>query len=146
MEQEFYIGQIFEGSYPPEAAIWCNANNAYIEVIGDHVYEIKEVPAPLPPTHDEVAQARAAAYASLVDPLHSRKMRKTILDEWFEEEEAEYIEEVKELSAKIAELHPYPEDMIEKPAEVEESATDDIEEVASEEPEAEEEPKEEEDV
>lgn len=27
------IGQIFEGEYSPEAAIWCNENNAYIEEI-----------------------------------------------------------------------------------------------------------------
>lgn len=27
----FEINQIFEGSYPPEAAVWCNENNAYIE-------------------------------------------------------------------------------------------------------------------
>lgn len=27
----FEIGQIFEGEYPPEAAVWCNENNAYIE-------------------------------------------------------------------------------------------------------------------
>lgn len=24
IQEEFYIGQIFEGEYPPEAAIWCN--------------------------------------------------------------------------------------------------------------------------
>lgn len=29
----FCIGKIFENSYPPEAAIWCNANNAYIKEI-----------------------------------------------------------------------------------------------------------------
>ena len=29
----FEIGQIFEGEYPPEAADWCNENNAYIEEI-----------------------------------------------------------------------------------------------------------------
>lgn len=28
---DFYIGQIFEGGYPPEAAEWCNENNAVIE-------------------------------------------------------------------------------------------------------------------
>ena len=27
----FEIGQIFEKGYPPEAAAWCNDNNAYIE-------------------------------------------------------------------------------------------------------------------
>ena len=26
----YKIGQIFEGIYPPEAAIWCNENNAFI--------------------------------------------------------------------------------------------------------------------
>lgn len=29
--KEFKIGQIFEGTYPPEAARWCNANRAYME-------------------------------------------------------------------------------------------------------------------
>lgn len=29
----FEIGQIFEGEYPPEVALWCNENNAYIEEI-----------------------------------------------------------------------------------------------------------------
>lgn len=46
MKEEFYIGQIFEGIYPPEAAIWCNQNNVYIDVIGEKRYEIKEIPAP----------------------------------------------------------------------------------------------------
>lgn len=57
MNQEYYIGQIFEGVYPPEAAAWCNANNAYIEKIGDHRYEIKAVPAPTP---EEIKQRRIA--------------------------------------------------------------------------------------
>ena len=30
---DFYIGQIFVGEYPPEAADWCNDNGAYIEEI-----------------------------------------------------------------------------------------------------------------
>lgn len=46
MKEEFYIGQIFEGSYSPAAAIWCNQNHAYIDVIGTKKYEIKEVPGP----------------------------------------------------------------------------------------------------
>jgi hypothetical protein len=29
----FHVGQIFEGTYPPEAAGWCNSNNAHIESI-----------------------------------------------------------------------------------------------------------------
>ena len=56
---EFYIGQIFEGIYPPEAAAWCNANNAFIKEL-DPVdetrrYEICSVPAPTP---EEEKQSR----------------------------------------------------------------------------------------
>ena len=121
---EFYIGQVFEGVYPPEAAVWCNANGAYIEKIADDRYEIKAIPAPLPPTHEEVRQARALAYAELIDPLHAQKTRKTVLEEWTEELEAEYVAKVKELSAKVAELHPYPEDLIETAEPIEESVAE----------------------
>lgn len=112
MKEEYYIGQIFEGSYPPGAAVWCNANNAYIDVIGEKRYEIKEVPPAPAPTKEEQEQARKAAYTAEVDPLHARKARKTILGEWTEEDEAEYIEKVKELSAEIEERYPYPTDPI----------------------------------
>ena len=37
------IGQRFEGTYPPEAAAWCNSNNAYIEEESKGVYVIKAV-------------------------------------------------------------------------------------------------------
>ena len=110
--EEFYIGQIFEGKYPPMAACWCNANQAYIDVIGDHRYEIKAVPPAPAPTKEEQEQARANAYASEIDPLHARKTRKTILGEWTEEDEAEYVAKVKELSAEIAERYPYATDPI----------------------------------
>jgi hypothetical protein len=45
-EQEFYIGQTFEIEYPPEAAIWCNENNAVIKVSESGEYIISEVPEP----------------------------------------------------------------------------------------------------
>lgn len=54
---DFYIGQIFEGVYPPEVAIWCNQNNAFIDVIGEKRYEIKEVPEP---SEEEIKQQRIA--------------------------------------------------------------------------------------
>lgn len=48
---EYYIGQIFEGEYPPEAAEWCNnRNDAYIDEIEPlnnvRRFEIKEIPQP----------------------------------------------------------------------------------------------------
>lgn len=57
MNEEFYIGQVFEGNYPPTVAVWCNANHAFIDVIGEKRYEIKEVPAP---TEEEIKAQRIA--------------------------------------------------------------------------------------
>jgi hypothetical protein len=42
---DFYIGQTFEGKYPPQAAVWCNRNNAHIEKQGN-IYIIAANPAP----------------------------------------------------------------------------------------------------
>lgn len=61
MNENFYIGQIFDGKYPPIAAVWCNANNAYIEKIDGNRYKIKAVPAP---TEEDVKQARIAELQS----------------------------------------------------------------------------------
>lgn len=48
---EFHIGQIFEGTYPPEAAYWCNEHGGrYIEEIesvdGVRHFQIMKVPEP----------------------------------------------------------------------------------------------------
>ena len=40
--EEYYVGQIFEGIYPPAAAVWCNKNNAYIEEIDSIEKEVEE--------------------------------------------------------------------------------------------------------
>ena len=51
----YKIGQTFKGTYPPEAAVWCNANNAHIEVL-EGVYTIVEnAPAPEPTIKEQVA-------------------------------------------------------------------------------------------
>ena len=70
----YKIGQIFEGIYPPEAAVWCNANNAHIEVL-DGVYTIV-ANAPIPePTLEEIV-ANLEAETGL-----TRVMREMILAE-----------------------------------------------------------------
>ena len=47
---EYKIGQTFEAAYPPEAAAWCNSNNAYITEIapqnGVRRFQIVAVPEP----------------------------------------------------------------------------------------------------
>ena len=42
----FNIGQIFEETYPPEAAVWCNENNAHIVARGDAGFAIVANPPP----------------------------------------------------------------------------------------------------
>ena len=38
----FEIGQIFEKEYPPEGAVWCNENNAFIEELDPVTKEVTE--------------------------------------------------------------------------------------------------------
>ena len=54
----FYIGQIFEKTYTPDVAMWCNSNNCYIEEIeplgdGTRQFQIKEVVPYTPPVETE---------------------------------------------------------------------------------------------
>lgn len=56
----FYIGQTFEGRYPPEAAVWCNANRAFIEKQGN-AYVIVAIPEPTPEELEAQALANAKA-------------------------------------------------------------------------------------
>lgn len=46
----YEIGQIFENTYDPEAAMWCNSNGAFITEIesqdGKRRFQIQEVPKP----------------------------------------------------------------------------------------------------
>lgn len=54
---KYNIGQTFDAAYPPEAAAWCMANNAYIEATPDG-YAIKKCPMP---TLDEVKARKLTA-------------------------------------------------------------------------------------
>lgn len=83
----------------------------YTEIIEGEPKEVV-VQDPIPATHEEVEQAREKAYESLTDKLCLEKIRKTALGTWTEEKESEFVAKVTELSAKIVELHPYPEDLM----------------------------------
>jgi hypothetical protein len=52
----FELNQIFEGEYPPEAAVWCNENDAYITELeqqdGVRRFQIVGIPEP---TEEELA-------------------------------------------------------------------------------------------
>ena len=63
------------------------------------------------PTIDEqnavISDKRASEYARLIDPLHAEKARKTVLGEWTEELELEYVAQVKALTKQIQDENPY---------------------------------------
>lgn len=70
-ESEFFIGQIFEETYPPEAAVHCNSHgDRYIKEIektaeGKRQFQIVAVPEPT--TEEIAAQVRAKRDALLAE-------------------------------------------------------------------------------
>ena len=107
-------GQIINKQEHIAFANWANANGGKFrsEPLGNGTYKIVEVIIPEPTIEEKneaIRQTRASLYAELADPLHAEKQRKTVLGEWTEEMEAEYVAQVKVLTAKIQEENPYVE-------------------------------------
>ena len=59
------------------------------------------------PTKEQISALREQAYIKEIDTLHAQRQRKTVLGTWTEEDEANYIAEVKRLSDDIANRYPY---------------------------------------
>ena len=55
----YKIGQTFKGTYSPEAAVWCNANNAHIEVKDGQYIIVENAPIPEPTIEEQVAKLEA---------------------------------------------------------------------------------------
>lgn len=55
----YKIGQTFKGTYPPEAAIWCNANNAHIEKQEGQYVIVANPSIPEPTIEEQVAKLEA---------------------------------------------------------------------------------------
>ena len=101
MEEEFYIGQVFEGEYPPEAAIWCNdRGDCLIEEIepvdGVRHFEIKK------PAEDVLKQREITVLKAKLDEIDLKCIRALRAGdtEYLEAYEAQALE----LRAKLAEL------------------------------------------
>ena len=56
---KFKIGQTFKGTYPPEAAVWCNTNNAHIEAKDGQYIIVDNPPIPKPTIEEQVAKLEA---------------------------------------------------------------------------------------
>ena len=53
-KNNFKIGQKFNKTYPVEAAIWCNANNAHVEPVNGIYTIVENAPTPEPTTEERV--------------------------------------------------------------------------------------------
>lgn len=91
-----------------KVAEWCNNSGKYqIQEVGDE-YCVVKIPEPLPPTYEEVKQARASAYTNEVDPIMSEYTRKKTFNLFEGNEEAELLAEIEAKVALIKENNPYP--------------------------------------
>lgn len=105
-------GQIITKQEHIAFANWNNANGGKFrrESLGGGMYKIVKIVVPEPTIEEKneaIRQTRASLYAELIDPLHAQKQRKVVLGEWTEEMEAEYVAQVKALTAKIQAENPY---------------------------------------
>lgn len=113
----FNIGDKLTEENYTQGAIWCNANNAKIEII-DNEYVIVAIPEPLPPTKEEQQKARENAYKAKVDPItcHINRLKD---EEQTPEVIAEIASLVKERKVKVEEIKarfPYPEETLTEPS------------------------------
>lgn len=84
-DSEFYLGQIFDGIYPPAAAKWCNdgRNLYHIDEIdpdpetGEKRYQIVEN-VPYEPTEEELAQIEAAEAEYRAKSIEQLEMMRTL--------------------------------------------------------------------
>ena len=110
----FMIGEKLTKENYTQGAIWCNTNNAKIEVINGE-YVIVAIPEPLPPTKEEQQKARAEAYRLEKDPI-TCQINSLRDEEQTPEVIAEIAALVEERKAKVAEIkarYPYSEEVIE---------------------------------
>ena len=62
---------------------------------------------PISEQNDDIRSKREQLYSTQIDPLHARKARKVILNDWSEADEAEYVAEVARISKEIEDENPY---------------------------------------
>ena len=62
---------------------------------------------PISEQNEAIRSKREQLYSTQIDPLHARKARKVILNDWSEADEAEYVAEVARISKEIEDENPY---------------------------------------
>ena len=93
-----------------EVAAWCTENQQYMIVETELYYEVQAIPAPLPPTDEEIRQMRIKYRREHIDDQTAEKVRKTANGTWTSEDEAAYLALDAEVTAYIEEHYPYNEE------------------------------------
>lgn len=107
------IGTIFTLDQYAEAYGYVTSNrNCKIEEIdqkdGVRQYQIVAIPEPtVEEVNESIRAKRAGLYAKQVDVLHAERQKGLVLGEWTDEDEQNYIEQVKSRTLKIREENPY---------------------------------------
>ena len=92
-----------------EVANWCNESGQYhIEPVGEY-YAVVENPAPVPPTHEDIRQARIAYRREHIDDKTAERSRKQANGSWTAEDEEAYLALDAAVTAWIEENLPYPD-------------------------------------
>ena len=108
------LGTIFTLDEYNEAYKFVSEYGYTIEEIttdGDRQFKIVEIPV-IEPTNEDISKQRQEAYTERTDPLTLRKLRKQALNEWTEEDEAQYIEQITAISEQIEQEFPYIEEKV----------------------------------
>lgn len=71
---EFKIGQTFDGSYPPMAAVWCNMNEADL-VFNEEENKFKIVSRD--PEKNKIAEEEEAKLAEVLNKKTTKKKKST---------------------------------------------------------------------
>ena len=94
-------------------------NSAFYQSIGMAEMEVEQAYdgswyvkgyAPVQPISEQneaIRATREQLYSTQIDPLHARKARKVILNDWSEADEAEYVAEVARISKEIEDENLY---------------------------------------
>lgn len=118
MEEEYYIGQIFEGEYPQGAADFCNKTQTAMIIEIESIiideqevrrFQIVEVPTHTP-TKEEITKLRRQYRQKHIDDETARRSRKIANKSWTEEDETAYLALDVEVTSYIEEHYPYAEE------------------------------------